>query len=222
MLPQRHSPLIFGLLLGVWVLVMAWQVEEHVRVRNAARVALVNRAKDISTTLGIVLRSQRRFGGVVSKERLEASLAELAKQESAELRGIALLNAAGEMVASAGTGTDFQIKGATDATGRWDSQTVTLVNPMDLGTNLTYDFEGTNPPIIMSRGILPIVWPPITSACRHRGHPMNRRPNPRLERARRTSRTLVEPWCRHLPGPARMANLPATGASVFVSAALPG
>jgi signal transduction histidine kinase len=151
MLPQRHSPLIFGLLLGVWVLVMAWQVEEHVRVRNAARVALVNRAKDISTTLGIVLRSQRRFGGVVSKERLEASLAELAKQESAELRGIALLNAAGEMVASAGTGTDFQIKGATDATERWDSQTVTLVNPMDLGTNLTYDFEGTNPPIIMSR-----------------------------------------------------------------------
>ena len=151
MLPQRRSPLIFGLLLGVWVLVMAWQVEEHVRVRNAARVALVNRAKDISTTLGIVLRSQRRFGGVVSKERLEASLAELAKQESVELRGIALLNAAGDMVASAGTGTDFQIKGATDATERWDSQTVTLVNPMDLGTNLTYDFEGTNPPIIMSR-----------------------------------------------------------------------
>ena len=75
MLPQRHSLLIYGLLLGVWVLVMAWQVEEHVRVRNAARVALVNRAKDISTTLGIVLRSQRRFGGVVSKERLEASLA---------------------------------------------------------------------------------------------------------------------------------------------------
>ena len=55
------------------------------------------------------------------------------------------------MVASAGTGTDFQTKGATDATERWDAQTVTLVNPMDLGTNLTYDFEGTNPPIIMSR-----------------------------------------------------------------------
>jgi signal transduction histidine kinase len=28
---------------------------------------------------------------------------------------------------------------------------VTLVNPVDLGTNLTYDFEGTNPPIILSR-----------------------------------------------------------------------
>ena len=147
----RNSTLIYGLLLGVWALVMAWQVEEHVRVRNAARTALVNRTKDISTTLGIVLRSQRRFGGVVSKERLESSLAELVKQESVELRGIALWNAAGEMVASAGTGTDSQTKGITGTTVRWDLQTVTLVNPVDLGTNLTYDIEGTNPPIILSR-----------------------------------------------------------------------
>jgi len=150
MQPGRNRTLIYGLLLGVWVLVMAWQVEEHVRVRNAARTALVNRAKDISTTLGIVLRSQRRFGGVVSKERMEASLAELVKQESAELSGIALLNAAGEMVASAGTGTDFQTL-AAGTTESWTAQAVTLVNPVDLGTNLTYDFEGTNPPIILSR-----------------------------------------------------------------------
>jgi signal transduction histidine kinase len=151
MQPGRNSTLIYGLLLGVWVLVVAWQVEEHVRVRNAARTALVNRAEDISTTLGIVLRSQRRFGGVVSKERMEASLAELVKQESAELSGIALLNAAGEMVASAGTATDFQTRGTTGTTERWDLETVTLVNPVDLGTNLTYDIEGTNPPIILSR-----------------------------------------------------------------------
>ncbi|HTQ50237.1 MAG TPA: ATP-binding protein [Candidatus Acidoferrales bacterium] len=151
MQPQRHRLLIYSLLLGVWALVAIWQVEEHVHVRNEARAALVNRAKDISTTLGIVLRSQRRFGGVVSKERLEASLTELVKQESIELNGIALLNAAGEMVASAGNGTDFQTRGAADEAERWDSQTVTLVNPVDLGANLTYDFEGTNPPIIMSR-----------------------------------------------------------------------
>jgi len=151
MQPGRNRTLIYGLLLGVWALVMVWQIEEHVRVRNAARSALVNRAKDISTTLGIVLRSQRRFGGVVSKERMEASLAELTKQESVELRGIALLNAAGEMVASAGTEADFQTNGITGTTERWDAQTVTLVNPVDLGTNLTYDIEGTNPPIIMSR-----------------------------------------------------------------------
>ncbi len=150
MKPTRRL-LIGGLLLGVWLLVVGWQVEEHTRVRNAARAALVNRATDISTTLGIVLRSQRRFGGVVSKERLEASLAELAKQESSELKGIALLNAAGEMVASAGSGANFQTNANTGVAENWGSQTVTLVNPVDLGTNLTYDFEGTNPPIIMSR-----------------------------------------------------------------------
>src|SRR5579859_1326943 len=151
MQPQRHGVVIYSLLLGIWALVVVWQVEEHARVRNEARTALVNRAKDISTTLGIVLRSQRRFGGVVSKERLEASLTELVKQESVELKGIALLNAAGEMVASAGEETDFQTRGSPEDTELWGAQTVTLVNPVDLGTNLTYDFEGTNPPIIMSR-----------------------------------------------------------------------
>ncbi len=151
MQPQRHGLVIYSLLLGIWALVLIWQVEEHIHVRNEARAALVNRAKDISTTLGIVLRSQRRFGGVVSKERLEVSLTELVKQESIELKGIALLNAADEMVASAGNETDFQSRGAAEETEHWGAQTVTLVNPVDLGTNLTYDFEGTNPPIILSR-----------------------------------------------------------------------
>jgi signal transduction histidine kinase len=148
---KRRSALIYGLLLGVWVLVVAWQAAEHVRVRAEARAALVNRAKDISTTLGIVLRSQRRFGGVVSKERLEASLTELLKQEKTELTGIALLNAAGEMVASAGTGIDFQAGEFAGTTEHWGAQTVTLLNQVDLGTNLTYDIEGTNLPIILSR-----------------------------------------------------------------------
>jgi signal transduction histidine kinase len=148
---NRRRTLIYGLLLGVWVLVVAWQLAEHLRVREEARAALVNRAKDISTTLGIVLRSQRRFGGVVSKERLEASLTELVRQEKAELNGIALLNAAGEMVASAGTGIDLQARVAAGTTEKWNAQTVTLVNPVDLGTNLTYDIEGTNLPIILSR-----------------------------------------------------------------------
>jgi len=151
MQPRRNSTLIYGLLAGVWLLILAWQLAEHHRVRENARVALVNRAKDISTTLGIVLRSQRRFGGVVSKERLEASLTELVRLEKAELSGIALLNAAGEMVASAGTGIDFQARGIAGTTEHWDEQTATLLNPVDLGTNLTSDIEGTNPPIILSR-----------------------------------------------------------------------
>ena len=153
MQPRRNNPWIYGLLLGVWVLVVAWQVEEHHRVSEEARAALVNRAKDISTTMGIVLRSQRRFGGVVSKERLEASLTELANQEKTELSGIALLNEAGEVVASAGTAIDpanFTSLATAGTTESWGAQAVTLFTPVDLGTNLTRDIEGTNL-VVLSR-----------------------------------------------------------------------
>src|SRR5438132_860528 len=98
--PKRRSPLIYGLLFAVWALIVVWQMSEHVRVAEGARAALIYRAKDISTTLGIVLRSQRRFGGVISKERLESSLNDLLRP--GELNGIALLNAAGDGVAAAG------------------------------------------------------------------------------------------------------------------------
>jgi signal transduction histidine kinase len=143
-LGRRHTTLIYGLLLGVWLLVMGWQIDEHLRVREASRTMLVNQAKDISTTLGIVLRSQRRFGGVVSKERLEESLTELVNQEKYELKAIALLNGAGDVVAS--TEGDFTNIAAQSASGSpevWETQSVTLFNPVDLGTNLTRDIEGS-------------------------------------------------------------------------------
>jgi signal transduction histidine kinase len=147
---KRRSVLIYGLLLGIWVLLLGWQVEEHLRVREVARMMTVNQAKYISTTLGIVLRSQRRFGGVVSKERLEASLTELVNQQKFELNAIALLNAAGDVVASAGSGIDYSNLETSSSPEIWGEQTVTLFNPVDLGTNLTRDIEGPNVSIILS------------------------------------------------------------------------
>ena len=146
---RRRSVLIYGLLLAAWVLILGWQVTEHFRVVRAARAALILRAKDISTTLGIVLRSQRRFGGVVSKERLESALTDLVRP--GELSGIALLNAAGDVVASAGAHPDFQAKTIDGPSERWDKQTVTLMNLVDLGATVTHDIERTNPPVILSR-----------------------------------------------------------------------
>ena len=75
---SRRSTLIYGFLLAAWALILGWQTAEHFRVQRAARSALIYRAKDISTTLGIVLRSQRRFG-VISKERLESALNDLVR-----------------------------------------------------------------------------------------------------------------------------------------------
>lgn len=148
---KRRSALIYGLLFGVWLLLAGWQAQEHLHVREQARLALVNRGADISTTLGIVLRSQRRFGGLVSKENLEDSLAQLVNQEKTELSGIALLNAVGEVVASA-PHNEFDASNFSAMTNAevWGAQTVTLLNPVDLGTNLTRDIEGTNLPIILS------------------------------------------------------------------------
>jgi signal transduction histidine kinase len=139
---------IYGLLLAAWVLVLAWQTAEHFRVRRAARAQLIYRAQDISTTLGVVLRSQRRFG-VLSKERLESALHDLVRP--GELNGIALLSAAGNVVASAGILADFQTKGVEGPAERWDEQTVTLMNLVDLGTNVTRDIESSRPPIVLTR-----------------------------------------------------------------------
>ncbi|MGD0016567.1 MAG: ATP-binding protein [Verrucomicrobiia bacterium] len=140
---RKRTPLIYGLLLAVWVMVIVWQVWEHNRVKESARTALINRSQDIATTLSLVIRSQRRFGGIVSQERLEPALKELAK--SGELVSVALLNASGEVVASAGKPIDL----TTVRQGvRWDEKSVTLVNPVDLGANITSGGE-MNPPTIV-------------------------------------------------------------------------
>ncbi len=144
--PRRRF-LIYALLCAAWVLVLAWQVAEHFRVERAARAELINRAKDISTTVGIVLRSQRRFG-VISKERLESALTELVRP--AQLSAVALLNASGEVVASAGTPVDLHTRGTFRPAEHWENATVTLMNLVDLGTSIPNEPERTNPPIILS------------------------------------------------------------------------
>jgi hypothetical protein len=145
----HRSVFVFGLLAVVWGLIAGWQAVEHVRVKKSARAALINRAKDISNTLGLVMRSQRRFGGIISKERLETALKELVKP--GELSAIALLNAAGEIVASAGEPIDVQSIGAVRSGEYWGDKTVTLMNLVDLGTNLTHDLERTNLTIVVPR-----------------------------------------------------------------------
>jgi signal transduction histidine kinase len=141
----RRSWLVYGTLLAIWVILIGWQVAEHSRVKRSAQVALINRSKDISNTLGVLMRSQRFFG-VISKERLETALSELVNPE---LHSIALLNATDEVVASAGPPIDAQSKGDLSGGESWGDQTVTLVNLVDLGTNVTQDLERTNLTIVM-------------------------------------------------------------------------
>lgn len=148
MLTHRSRLWVYGLLLAGWGIILGWQITEHHRVGDAARSELRNRAKDISTTVGIVLRSQRRFG-VISKERIEPALAGLVRPD--ELSAVALLNAAGEIVASAPTNSDLHVKATSRSPELWEANSVTIMNLVDLGSTVSSDTDNTNPPIVLSR-----------------------------------------------------------------------
>ena len=145
---RKRTPLVYGFLLVVWVMVIAWQVLEHRRVTESERTALRNRAHDIATTLGVVVRSLRRFQGIVSQERLEAALKELAR--SGELMSVVLLNASDEVVASAGKPIDIDlVKGTVQQGERWDKKSLTKVYSVDLGASVTPEGATNLPTIVL-------------------------------------------------------------------------
>jgi len=158
---NRRSWIVYGILVGAWVTILGWQAAEHSRVRKTVRASLINRAKDRSDTLALVMRSQRRFGGVISRERMEAALNELIRP--GELDAIALLNAEGEVVASAGDSIDLQSEGVVRNGELWGDRTVTLMNLVNLGTNLTQDLQMTNLTIVVPRHELTNRPPPSVS-----------------------------------------------------------
>jgi signal transduction histidine kinase len=150
----RRSWLVYGLLAAVWVLVLGWQVEEHTRVKDAAKADLRGRSKDIANTLSAFIRGLRFREGTVRRDRVESVLNELVNGrtndlvKSSELISIALLNAAGEQVLSAGRPIDFEHKEILQEGERWGRQSVTLVNPVDLGASLASE-GATNPTVVL-------------------------------------------------------------------------
>src|SRR5438105_11492877 len=111
----RRTLFVYGLLVAVWALVIVWQAEEHLRVREAAKTELRDGSRYIANTLSALIRSLRRGSGTVSQERLQTMMNELVNRtnelvKSSEIVSIVLLNAANEPVVSAGKvieGTDI-------------------------------------------------------------------------------------------------------------------
>jgi signal transduction histidine kinase len=120
-------------LIGCGLAVCGWQWQEHLRFERAAKDALIKRGRDITSTLGVVLRSQRRFGLVVVKERIESSLQGLVQFE--ELESIAILAVNGEPVASAGKPVDLDPDVLQAGGAYWGPHTLTITNLMDLGSS---------------------------------------------------------------------------------------
>jgi signal transduction histidine kinase len=144
---SRRSLLVPVVLIGCGLAVCLWQAEEHVRFEQAAREALIKRGRDITQTVGVMIRSQRRFGLIVNKERIEPSLLSLVQSEG--LVSIEILPVKGEPLASAGplnlTPTEMEAGGA-----RWGQHTLTLMNLMDLGSTGTEEGAGESPAIVMT------------------------------------------------------------------------
>ena len=143
----RRSWFVYGTLLAIWVVLLGWQAAEHARVKRVARNALLNRTKDISNTLGLLMRSQRFFG-VITKERLESALTELVKPGELHPVSVVLLNATNEEVAAAGAPIDHQSEVELRGGEYWDdqNQTLTLMNLVDLGTNVIMSRDELRPP----------------------------------------------------------------------------
>jgi signal transduction histidine kinase len=119
------------LLLSVaWILFSLWQIYEHSRVKQAAMTTLLSRARDISSSISVVIRSQDRFG-ILPQSRIEAALKDLV--QSPELQSVALLNASGQVVASAGKPIDVKVGALSEGKEVWERNSVVIMNLVDLG-----------------------------------------------------------------------------------------
>jgi signal transduction histidine kinase len=127
---NRRFGLLAALCAGV-VGLFGWQWGEHRRFEAAASQALVNRGRDITSTLGIIVRSQRRFGLLVARERIESTLQALI--HPGDLEGLALLGPTGETIASAGRPIDLSPESLRARGVHWRAQELVLLNLMDLG-----------------------------------------------------------------------------------------
>lgn len=147
---NRRSFFVYVLLAAVWGLVVVWQVEEHARVKEAAKADLRYRAKAIARSVGACIRAGM-FRGTVPKERLAAALNELISaptnglEHPTELISVVLLNAQGTNIVWAGREVNLDETDLVQNGERWGLHTVTLVTPVDLGSSM----EGlTNPAVI--------------------------------------------------------------------------
>jgi signal transduction histidine kinase len=142
---RNRAALIYALLSVLCGAFIVWQFAEHKRVVEAARQNLMSRGRAITGTLGLLIRSQRRGGGIISQERLEAALAELIKPGDVE--SIVLLNAENKVVVSAGV--PLRENTLTGAGVTWLPERMLLANLVDLGTNIFAQTDGERRAIVL-------------------------------------------------------------------------
>jgi signal transduction histidine kinase len=142
---RNRAAIVYALLSVLCIGFIAWQIAEHKRVVESARQNLMSRGRAITGTLGLLIRSQRRGGGIISQERLENALAELIKPGDVE--SIALLNAESKVLVAAGV--PLKESSLTNAGVTWMRERMLLANLVDLGTNVFSPVEGERRAIVL-------------------------------------------------------------------------
>ncbi len=151
MKPVRQGQLIATLLASAWLVVVVWQVEEHLRVVEAAKSDLRNRAHEIASTLSAVTRALR-FRGAIFQERLEPVLNELVSNRTnalvkiSGLTALGLLNTDGDPVVTAGN-TNLLSREILAERERWSDNFVTFVLPVE-GASVSPE-GATNPTVVI-------------------------------------------------------------------------
>src|ERR1700761_2161415 len=103
MKPEQRARWVAGLLLGAWLIVVAWQVDEHHRVVETGKAGLRGRSREIASTLSAVTHALR-FRGAIFQERLDPILDEMVNttNEMGRLLAVSLLNIDGDPVVAVG------------------------------------------------------------------------------------------------------------------------
>ncbi len=164
---SHRKQLVYAGLAALWLAVMIWQWLEHQNVRRLNREAMVNRGRDITSTLGLVLRSQRRFGPFTAKERLEPALQGLIRP--GELDSIAILSPTGELLASAGVPLDVSNEFVLGPGLYWSGESLTLMNLVDLGTSDAAENPTPAATIVLSEDMVPNPFSTNRNNFRRRG-----------------------------------------------------
>lgn len=135
----RREAVVYALLLTGWIAVAVWQLVEHRLVTASAKDALRTRVRDVSMSLGAVIRSTRSFE-LTPRRRLEARLERAALRELARSGGVqsvSLVTPAGAVLARAGEQLDNETLQLPPGTEVWGDASLTVVDLLQLGSERT-------------------------------------------------------------------------------------
>ncbi len=129
---NQRGKWVFGLLLGAWLLVVAWQIDEHHRVVEAAKSDLRSRSHEIAGTLSAVTRALQ-FRGAVFQDRLEPVLNELVNNRTnyiVKLLYVGLLNTDDQPIVAVGN-TNLFSRETLAGSELWSDDNATFVWPLE-------------------------------------------------------------------------------------------